>query len=465
MTMNSIHMNDLNDLKNIFDKINPPSILKEGEKNDFISQCCEYLYDYCQTHPKLFCNYNYNNILLEVLDDYIQYIIDEINNDIDYEDELEELKFDVMKEFYLIIPKRSKKSNPITFIQNDNYKKYIQQKLEIIYKKDKEQPEQRTQEWFEQRHNLLSASSIWKAIDKQNYKNALIYEKCKPINPSKYNMVNVNSPFHWGQKYEPVAQMYYEHTYDAKIEEFGCIPHTTYHFLGASPDGINVKEDSKRYGRMLEIKNIVNREINGIPKKEYWVQTQLQMECCDLEECDFLECRFKEYENEEAFRHDGSFQYTKEHKYKGIMVQFYHNSKPYYEYSPFHCSEEEFNNWYDKIIHKHPDKTWVSNIYWYLDQASCVLIERNRLWFQSVVHEFEELWNTIEKERIEGYDHRKPVKREKKQKIEKETETKTIFDVLKKQYNNDKEKTNNNGNKPKKTTTKKADNKIIVIDI
>ena len=50
---------------------------------------------------------------------------------------------------------------------------------------------------------------------------------------------------------------------------------------------------------MLEIKNIVNREITGIPKKEYWVQMQMQMEVCAIyEECDFLETRFKEYENE-----------------------------------------------------------------------------------------------------------------------------------------------------------------------
>ena len=56
-----------------------------------------------------------------------------------------------------------------------------------------------------------------------------------------------------------------------------------------------------RYGRMLEIKNIVNRDITGIPKKAYWVQMQLQMEVCDLEECDFLETRFKEYDNEQAF--------------------------------------------------------------------------------------------------------------------------------------------------------------------
>ena len=35
-------------------------------------------------------------------------------------------------------------------------------------------------------------------------------------------------------------------------------------------------------------------KLDGIPKKEYWIQMQLQMEVCDLDECDFLETRFIE---------------------------------------------------------------------------------------------------------------------------------------------------------------------------
>ena len=49
---------------------------------------------------------------------------------------------------------------------------------------------------------------------------------------------------------------------------------TAKYHLGASPDGINTDKTSQLYGRMLEIKNIVNREINGIPKSEYWIQMQ-----------------------------------------------------------------------------------------------------------------------------------------------------------------------------------------------
>ena len=35
----------------------------------------------------------------------------------------------------------------------------------------------------------------------------------------------------------------------------------------ASPDGINIKKDNPRYGRLLEIKNPTTREISGIPKR------------------------------------------------------------------------------------------------------------------------------------------------------------------------------------------------------
>ena len=56
------------------------------------------------------------------------------------------------------------------------------------------------------------------------------------------------------------------------------------------------------------------------------------------------------------------------------------------------------------------DKTWIKNMYWVLNEVSCVLVQRNRLWFNNVLTEFKHIWNTIEQERISGYDHRKPKK-------------------------------------------------------
>ena len=122
---------------------------------------------------------------------------------------------------------------------------------------------------------------------------------------------------HWGQKYEPVSIALYEHMYNAKVEDFGCIQHPEISCIGASPDGIVTDVNSDRYGRMLEIKNIVNRDIDGVASKAYWVQMQIQMETCDLDECDFLETRFKEYENEEAF-----YAPDNKHEHRGVILYF-----------------------------------------------------------------------------------------------------------------------------------------------
>ena len=40
-----------------------------------------------------------------------------------------------------------------------------------------------------------------------------------------------------------------------------------------------------------------------------------------------------------------------------------------------------------------------------------MLVERNRRWFKDNVAELAELWNTVLKERIEGYEHRAPNKK------------------------------------------------------
>jgi len=46
-----------------------------------------------------------------------------------------------------------------------------------------------------------------------------------------------------------------------------------------------------------------------------------------------------------------------------------------------------------------------------LDEYSCVLIKRNREWFQSVLPQITKIWGIIELERITGFAHRAPKKR------------------------------------------------------
>jgi putative phage-type endonuclease len=311
-------------------------------------------------------------------------------------------------------------------------------KIRIL--QEKPQPDQRTPEWYARRNNLITASAASKAFGSQASVNQLVYEKCKSQTEAAAAAVSgsanqspptplqgpVNSPLHWGQRYEPVTVMVYEHRNKTTLGEFGCIQHDNYPFIGASPDGINIDAKSPMYGRMVEIKNIFNREITGHPKEEYWIQTQIQMEVCDLDECDFVETRFKEYESKEDYDADGTIKegYTAKGNEKGIILwfqtapavtQYGHIVTPtqLYEYAPFGISQYEFDKWEAEMFAKHERlrSVWVRTIYWYLDEYSCVLVRRNRLWFSEAVKVLENVWSMIEDERKTGYEHRAPVKR------------------------------------------------------
>ena len=288
------------------------------------------------------------------------------------------------------------------------------------------QPKQRTREWYEKRYGMLTASNISKVLGSDAQRNSLIYEKCKPlVIDQQQGSVNTENSMHWGVKYEPISAAIYEHMFSVKLSDFGCIPHEKYPFIGASPDGIVCDPSNSRYGHMAEIKNIVNRDITGIPKEEYWIQMQVQLETCNLEYCDFVETRIKEYENADQFYGDI------EHKYKGAVLYFVKKmlvagalpnigaedgqaNIPHYEYMPIDVNITQVGDWIrDKRAELQEEYVLYRTDYWYLDQISCVLVQRNREWFSAAIPKFVSIWETIEKERVSGYSHRASVKKTK----------------------------------------------------
>ena len=301
--------------------------------------------------------------------------------------------------------------NPIQHMDIDIDKDRMEK--QINYLRQLPQPNQRTDEWYMYRHKLITASSAWKVFSSDKIKNSLIYEKCKELNIDKYTRVNLNTPFHWGNKYEPISIQIYEDLYKTRVEDFGCIKSDDYDFLGASPDGINIDKTSEKYGIMLEIKNVVSREITGIPKYEYWVQMQMQMGVCKLDYCDFLETKFIEYKDKQEFMEDGSFNLSKDNKQKGIIMCFMVNNTPVYEYSPLHLEESEFLEWELDKMNQYEHK-WLTNIYWKLEVFSCILIKRNIRWFDRAVPLIKDVYDTIEHEKTHGYQHRASKKMEKK---------------------------------------------------
>ena len=404
--------------------------LSENDISDIIVDIYDQFSDFSKNNVLMMSSPTFYKTMFETIGQviYCEWIDADLYGDIseEEEDEMFEELIDFVEQVwevysdFCVIPMRSISYENLHSIRDEKINinvDDITNKIHLL--KNLPQPAQRTPAWYEFRNNLISASSLSKVFGSDSQVNSLIYEKCCPIDPNSvdFSRTNLESAAHWGVKYEPVTVMIYEDLFHTSVGEFGCIQHQKYGFIGASPDGINIDPKSTRYGRMLEIKNIYNRDITGIPKEEYWVQTQMQMEVCDLEYCDFMETRIKEYSSESDYYTDLS---SGKYEYKGIVLHFIEtNSKsstvnqPHYKYVPLHLSRTEQNVW----IQETRDSCKVNGLvlfrtlYWYLDEYSCVLVPRNRFWFEAALPKIKSVWDTIVKERTDGYEHRAPKKK------------------------------------------------------
>ena len=447
--MVTIYLSDLDELQDITNELvfeDEPNIFTEDHAIEIVETALHLMEEFMIENPTVISEPNFHDILLEEIKEMFYVQMEDHILDSEYiQDDMDDLLEDAFNIYITTFhPERSiqvKEDDDDDDADADNLetneKIIIEKKIQSL--REIPQPVQRTPEWYQFRWNLITASNAWKAFESQSTINQLIYEKCQPLKDfsiepidEEVKMINTNTTLHWGQKYEPLSVMLYEHIYDSKVEDFGCIKHPVYKFIGASPDGIVIQSNTGRYGRMLEIKNIVNREINGIPKKEYWVQMQLQMEVCDLDECDFLETKFTEYPDYQSYRNDSasgiiddkefnSYVTTKDGSYKGIIVHFHtSDGRPYYEYMPLNLwKPDDISNWEETIVHKYESEPYkyifLKFIYWRLEKLSCVLVSRNKEWFKNNVGQLEKVWKTIEEERITGFQHRAPNKKPKKE--------------------------------------------------
>ena len=291
---------------------------------------------------------------------------------------------------------------------------FLQEKIDNLRILNEAAPKQRTPEWYQRRYNMMTASNLWQALNTEAQRNRLIYEKCKPLDfgYTENKWVNTDNSLHWGVKYEPLTALIYEKMTGAKIEEFGCIQHEKYPFLGASPDGIVTNSESPLFGRMLEIKNIYNREMDGTPSEAYWIQIQMQLACCNLDFCDFVETRFKEYGSEAEF-----FEEQDPDIMRGLILHFVpkdgKSNVPLYKYMPLDISlnENAMNEWIAACKNEVPEFVVYAKIYWHLDDIQMSTIEKNIMWFEAALPILKQTWETIEQERVSGYEHRASKKR------------------------------------------------------
>jgi putative phage-type endonuclease len=314
-----------------------------------------------------------------------------------------------------------------------------------------ELPEQRTPGWFKMREGKTTASDGGIVVEKNKYEKPYQFILKKTVGAP----FNSNKFCYHGKKLEEPATMVYAYRMNVCVEEFGLMGHPTIPFLGASPDGIcsqykyNKKNKSKYVGRMLEIKCPLSREewrkdnipvidLDNLKNRDvicpayYWVQVQLQLECCDLEECDFWQCKIGEYSNREEFIADTDpnepFRSKDFGQEKGCLIQLLpyssipniRNGKYWDEVydkaifiypSEIEMTPKDCDNWVKETLTKYwLDKPYDKNdkppkyrdyyfdkvIYWKMEDTKNVTIDRDRKWFKESLPKFEKMWNYIE---------------------------------------------------------------------
>jgi putative phage-type endonuclease len=338
---------------------------------------------------------------------------------------------------------------------------YINEWLQYKKIENVPQPEQKSEEWYRMRNDFITASAGAQAIGESKYE--------KPIELLKQK-IGIGKPFgenfnvHHGKKFEKIAILIYESIYNVKVGEFGLVPHmgsetqSVIPFLGASPDGICtcVTLDGKfspMVGRMLEIKCVTSRVINTTGDEDgvitphyYWVQVQLQLECCNLETCDFWQCKLsdgiiKKYKVGDEWT-QRSVPYTKEewinildderetlhteqqgeiidinplYKY-GVLIELIpikkddllpsHRIEWYGKYiyptelnatrdEKILWAEDMRLNWKEKYPELATEYKFARILYWHLEKSHCYLIKRDRKWFAEKYPKFKEFWNQV----------------------------------------------------------------------
>ena len=290
-------------------------------------------------------------------------------------------------------------------------------------------PEQRSPEWFAMRDGKITASDGGTVIDKNHHEKQYNFIIKKTVRPPFQS----NEFCHHGKKYEDVATIIYESRMNVSTDEFGLIGHPTIDFLGASPDRIcnKYKWDrthlSKYVGRMVEIKCPYRRKIkhsgpivDGICPIYYWVQVQLQLECCNLEECDFWQCEIREYTNKKEFLDDTDpnepFRSKETGFEKGCLIQLLPKERmqetlngkywdviyedAIYIYPPHtQMTPYDYELWIHEnlstLYKKYPDHYFDKVLYWKLVTSKNVLINRDRKWFKENYPTLKKMWDYV----------------------------------------------------------------------
>jgi putative phage-type endonuclease len=285
----------------------------------------------------------------------------------------------------------------LLILEENNIKINVSDKLIKLLLHNKNQPEQRSKEWLELRKSRITASEAASAIGMNKY-TSTDPEKCI-IKYVKEKAGLVKSSFNpiftqFGNKYEPIANQFYEQHTNNKVFEGKLIEHPYHKILAASPDGIVLTPDGNV--KLLEIKcpakqKPLNRSILHKDLQHYWIQMQLQMQCCSVDTADFLDCEINEYNNEYEYDNDETF------IQKGILVELLDGkNERFYKYPSFNTNKESILAECNSIIEIYKDNK-PKLVYWKLNSYTLTEISIDKQWFDTYLPKFYRTWKAVTK--------------------------------------------------------------------
>jgi len=237
--------------------------------------------------------------------------------------------------------------------------------------------EQRSENWYSIRNNLITASDFALAVGKGKFGTSKDFYRSK----CGYDVKEFDSncpPLKWGIRYEEVANMFYKKIMGVNVTEFGLIKHPELSFIGASPDGIS------DMGIMLEIKCPYRRKKNEEIPEQYYMQIQGQLEVCDLEECDYLECYIVEFNSRNDMNKDENCMY------KGVVYEI-----------------ESSKYVYGELDNLEFDSTQYKNVYYYgIKDYFLRRVYRDKVLFGDLINQLSDVWKNVKeyRENRELYD-------------------------------------------------------------
>lgn len=266
-------------------------------------------------------------------------------------------------------------------------------KKQIKFVKNLPQFAQKSKEWLEQRKNMLTASNMATVLGQNPYSSTTDYIKEKIGLKEGFtgNAASIK-----GNKYEEIAGQVYKNIYGKRFHEFGLIPHPELKYVGASPDGI------RKDGVMMEIKCPSSRVITGTPPQYYWIQTQIQMECCDFEHVHFIECRFEDIKEDEMKQLLEENEKGETFTFVGMFITLkdFENDREYEVYpEKLDKSYDYFQKWKTAELAKIADDENVGVIrihYWKLTELWINQIDRDRQWWIDNKEKIIRFWNDVE---------------------------------------------------------------------